>query len=133
MAHRRAEAILLIEGARGAFGELEGRSIDCHEEIAGASRDHLASKAIALTSHEWRPLTLVADVTAVAAAGVGGFIGDVTHHPIPSLSEFAECIFQPLPDGFWIVWLGKDKGCSLFGVRALTHYKRFSRQGWNPV
>jgi hypothetical protein len=44
--------ILLVEGSRVALGELEALSAHCHEEIAGTSRNLLASKAVAQTSHE---------------------------------------------------------------------------------
>jgi len=48
---RRPGAIPLIERSGGALGELEALSVNRHEEIAGTSRNHLASKAVAQTSH----------------------------------------------------------------------------------
>ena len=40
-------AILLVEGFWGALGELEGSSVNRHEEIARAARNRLARPAIA--------------------------------------------------------------------------------------
>jgi hypothetical protein len=65
---RRPRAILLIEGSGSALGELEPLSVNRHEEIAGATRNHLARQTVAEASHEWRPFALVADVAAVASA-----------------------------------------------------------------
>src|ERR1700722_14039124 len=73
MPRRRPRAIFLVEGSGGALGEQEALSVNRHEEIASASRNLLASKAVALTSHQWRPFALVAHITAVASAGQCGF------------------------------------------------------------
>src|SRR6266566_627781 len=54
-------------------------------------------------------------------------------HSIPFHREFAAHIFQPLPPGFSIVWLQKNKGCILFAVPASVHQKQFSRQGFHPI
>ena len=61
--------VLFIEGPRGAFGKLEGLSVNRHEEISCAARNHLARQTVAQASHEWRPFALVADFAAVASAG----------------------------------------------------------------
>src|SRR5947209_7455225 len=70
---RRPPAIVLIESFRSALGELKALRVNCHKEIAGTSRNHLASKTIALSSHQRRPFALVAHVTAVAPADEYGF------------------------------------------------------------
>jgi hypothetical protein len=46
---------------------------------------------------------------------------DGISHSIPFHREFAAHIFQPLPPGFSIVWLQKNKGCSLFAGPASMH------------
>src|SRR5436190_3886418 len=49
-------------------------------------------------------------------------------HSIPFHREFAAHTFQPLPPGFSIVGLQKNKGCILFAVPASMHQRQFSRQ-----
>src|SRR5204863_5481318 len=47
MPGRRSRAIILVEGSRGALGELEALCVNRHEKIAGATRNRLARPAVA--------------------------------------------------------------------------------------
>src|SRR3954465_15291335 len=69
MSGGRPRAIFLIEGSRAALCELETQSVNHHEEIACATRDHLTGQAVAKPSHKRRAFGLVADIATVAAAG----------------------------------------------------------------
>ncbi len=48
------------------------------------------------------------------------FLIECTNHLIPFHREFGQCIFQPLPREFWIVWAGKNNIGIVFAVPAST-------------
>lgn len=73
MPGRGPVAILLVEGGGVALRELETLRGHRHEEIARAAGNFLARLALTEPPHQRRPLALVADRAAVAAAGEDGF------------------------------------------------------------
>src|SRR5437870_11403924 len=66
---RRPRMVLFSEGPRRAFGKLEGLSVNRHEEISCAARNHLARPAVAEASETLRAHALVADFATVTSAG----------------------------------------------------------------
>ena len=69
VAGRRPRTIPLVERLGGALGELERLSVNRHEEIACAARNHLARPTVTQASETLRRFALVADFAAVASAG----------------------------------------------------------------
>ena len=57
----------------------------------------------------------------------------IPNHLIPFHREFGAYIFQPLPPGFWIVWVQKNKEDMLFAVPVLMHKKQYPNQGIHPI
>src|SRR5258708_5081782 len=66
---RRPRMVLFIEGPRGAFGKLEALSVNRHEEISCAARNHLAGRAVGEASERLRAGAWVADFATVTSAG----------------------------------------------------------------